>query len=168
MAEKKAEAAPAQGGKKKLLLFIAIGTVLVLVSGVIAYLLLGKEEETPRPNLANEVSQVGAAKGEGPATIGPMIEIESFVVNIIDDKDSRYLKAAITLEMDSPEAVVEVKERMPQVRDAILLLVGNKTYNEVRDLQGKLQLRVELMQKISDIVRGGKVRRIYFTDFVVQ
>ncbi len=168
MAEKKDEAAPAKGGKKKLFMIIAIGSVLVIASGVVAYLLLGQEEEKPMPNLVNEVSQVGAAKGEGPGTIGPMVEIESFVINIIDDKDSRYLKAAITLEMDSPQAVAEVKERMPQVRDAILLLVGNKTYNEVRDLQGKLQLRIELMNKISEIVRGGKVRRIYFTDFVVQ
>jgi len=168
MAEKKAEANPEKGGRKKLVMIIAIGSVLAIAAGVIAYLLLGKEEGKPVSSLANEVSQVGAATGEGPVAIGPMVEIESFVININDDKDSRYLKAAITLEMDSPEAVAEVKTRMPQVRDAILLLIGNKSYNEVRDLQGKLQLRVELMNKVNEIVRGGKVRRIYFTDFVVQ
>ena len=31
----------------------------------------------------------------------------------------------------------EVEQRMPQVRDAVLLLIGNKTYEELQDLQGK-------------------------------
>jgi flagellar FliL protein len=57
---------------------------------------------------------------------------------------------------------------MPQLQDAILLLVGNKTFDELRDLQGKLQLRAELMEKLNKIMQKGQVRKIYFTDFVVQ
>ena len=57
---------------------------------------------------------------------------------------------------------------MPQIKDAILLLVGNKTYTELNDLQGKIQLRAELINKINSILKQGKVKRIYFTDFVVQ
>jgi flagellar FliL protein len=57
---------------------------------------------------------------------------------------------------------------MPQIKDAVLLLIGNKTFNELNDLQGKIQLRAELINKINSILPKGKVKRIYFTDFVVQ
>ena len=57
---------------------------------------------------------------------------------------------------------------MPQVRDAVLLLIGNKTYEELQDLQGKKQLKAELMNKINSFLQTGKVSSVYFTNFVVQ
>ena len=57
---------------------------------------------------------------------------------------------------------------MPQIRDAILLLVGNKTFEELQDLQGKKQLKAELLSKINAILQSGQAKSIYFTDFVVQ
>jgi len=100
--------------------------------------------------------------------IGPMINIEEFIVNILDGEDTRYLKVAITLEFDKEDATKEVSVRMPQIRDAILLLIGNKTFDELRDLQGKMQLRAELVGRINTIVQRSKVENIYFTDFVIQ
>ncbi len=63
---------------------------------------------------------------------------------------------------------MELNERMPQIKDAVLLLVGNKTFDELRDMQGKIQLRAELINRLNGILVKGKVKRIYFTDFVVQ
>ncbi len=100
--------------------------------------------------------------------VGPMVNIESFIVNILDDQESRYLKAAITLEVANEEVSVELMQRMAQVKDSILLLIGNKTFSELNDLQGKMQLRAELLNKVNSILLKGKVKRIYFTDFVVQ
>jgi flagellar FliL protein len=57
---------------------------------------------------------------------------------------------------------------MPQIRDAILLLVGNKTFEELQDLEGKKQLKAEIMSKINGILQTGKVKAIFFTEFVVQ
>jgi flagellar FliL protein len=57
---------------------------------------------------------------------------------------------------------------MPQIRDAILLLIGNKTFAELSDLQGKLQLRAEIIARLNKLLTTGKVKGIYFTEFVVQ
>ena len=62
----------------------------------------------------------------------------------------------------------EVEKRMPQMRDAILLLIGNKTYEELQDLQGKKQLKAEITSKINSFLKVGKVKAVYFTNFVVQ
>jgi flagellar FliL protein len=57
---------------------------------------------------------------------------------------------------------------MPQMRDAIILLISNKTFEELQDLQGKKQLKAELQSRINSILQTGKVTSIYFTNFVVQ
>lgn len=100
--------------------------------------------------------------------IGIMVDLDSFIVNILDDVETRYLKAAITLEVESEAVANELRQRMPQVKDSILLHVGNKTFAELNDLQGKLQLRAELLHQINGLLTSGRVRHIYFTDFVVQ
>jgi len=46
--------------------------------------------------------------------------------------------------------------------------MGSKTFDEIRDLQGKLQLRSEIIARVNEFLHDGKVNNIYFTDFVVQ
>lgn len=151
------------GGKGKLILIIA-GIVLVLVSvGVAAYLLGASSGGSSNDNGSEE-----AAQSQDNAAIGPMVDINDFIINILDKNETRYLKAAITIELDSEETAVEATERMAQIRDAILLLVGNKTFAELSDLQGKLQLRAEIIARLNKLLNTGKVKGIYFTEFVVQ
>ncbi len=164
------EQAPANKLSKKML-FIAAGVLVLLAGGgVTAFMLLGGDK--PAPQAAASGTAGGGTLAANPAgqaeVIGPMVDIEPFIVNILDQDGTRYLKAAITLEMADAKAVETVNQRMPQLRDAILLLIGNKTFNELSDLQGKLQLRSELLDRLNKILSNGSVRKIYFTDFVVQ
>ena len=152
----------AGGGKSKMMLFVIIGVVVLLVAvGVAAYLLGSKSaQNTP---VAAEVEETEKAEG-----VGPMVDVSDFIINILDKNETRYLKAAITLELENDETVIEVNERMPQIRDSVLLLVGNKTFAELNDLQGKLQLRAEIIVRLNKLLKKGKVKGIYFTEFVVQ
>lgn len=183
MAEKNNETAQeSAGGKKGPMKMILLGLiVLVLLAGVGAgaYMLGAKNSAASVNGKAADATATadkaegGAQPGEGGAAapasmLGPMVNIEPFIVNILDNQSTRYLKAALTLELSNKKTADEVTERMPQIRDAILLLVGNKTFGELSDLQGKMQLRAELISRLNGILTRGKVVRIYFTDFVVQ
>ena len=161
--EAAADSEEGSGSKKKLIIIIAAVLVLLIGAGVGAFLFLGGEKEE---KISPEEEQAQLEKQA--KEVGPMVNIDTFIVNISDDQESRYLKAAITLEVDTPEATMEINSRMPQIKDAILLLVGNKSFGELSDLQGKIQLRAELINKVNSILLKGKVKRIYFTDFVVQ
>lgn len=165
MAKKEAAEESEEGGGSKKMLIIIIAAVLVLLIGGGAgyfFFMGGEEEEKISPE------QEQAELEKQAKQVGPMVNIDSFIINILDDQESRYLKAAITIEVDSEEATMEINQRMPQLKDAILLLIGNKTFGELNDLQGKIQLRAELINEINSILLKGKVKRIYFTDFVVQ
>ena len=149
------------GSKTRMMIIIAVSVVLLIGIGVGAYLFFsGDQALTPEQEQALMERQA--------KEVGPMVHIDSFIVNIIDEGEVRYLKAAITLEAESDRVAAELNQRMPQLQDAILLLIGNKTFAELSDLQGRLQLRAELLNRINSLLLNGKVKRIYFTDFVVQ
>lgn len=175
MADKKKEEPKGEakaGGKSKLPLVLGLVVVVLLVAvGFGAYYFGASRATTtaaPAPvDPAAAAAAAAAAEAEA-GKLGPLVELKDFIVNILDEQETRYLKASMTLELTSPETVAEVEQRMPQVRDAVILMVGSKTFGELSDLQGKLQLRAELGAQINQFLKVGKVKNIYFTDFVVQ
>jgi flagellar FliL protein len=168
MAEKKKEVAePQSGSKKKLFLIIGlIAVVLLGGGGTAAFLMMKKAPEAKEAK--DPAKQVPVPDLNQQADIGPQVNIEEFIVNIISGDTPHYVKASLTVELTNPEVKAEVEKRMPQMRDAILLLIGNKTFEELQDLQGKKQLKAELTSKINSFLKTGKVKAVYFTNFVVQ
>ncbi|MEE4241892.1 MAG: flagellar basal body-associated FliL family protein [Desulfopila sp.] len=171
MAEKKAAQktpdSPESGSKKKKIL-ILIGGLLLLI--ILAGTALGlffffKDDKSEEPESGSTVLVPELNKN---MNIGPMVNVDDFIVNIISAESKHYVKASFTLELSNEIVKEEVDRRMPQIRDSILLLLGNKTYEELQDLQGKKQLKAELMSKINAVLISGRVDSIYFTDFVVQ
>ena len=180
----KQDGAPADQGarKKKLIIIGAAALLLLLLLGGAAAFFLLKKDDTSKAGPEEQATAVQVPDMNPSTAIGPMIEIKEFVVNIISERDRHYVKAALTIELINDLTVVDKKtaatgndlakeeatQRMPQIRDSILLLIGNKTYEELQDLQGKKQLKAELASKIDSILQRGKVKEIYLTDFVVQ
>ena len=157
----------AGGGRKKLVVMVAAVLVLLLAGGAAWYFLVYKKAEAARQAEASKAAAIAKTVPEE-AQIGPMVEIKEFVVNIIGQDVSHYVKASMSLELDREATLDEVNKRMPQIRDAILLLIGNKTYEELQDIQGKNQIKAEVKSKINAFLKTGKVNNVYLTDFVVQ
>jgi flagellar protein FliL len=170
MAEKPKEVASDSNPKKKKL-FLIIGLIAVVLlagGGTTAFFLLKKE---PPAKETKDPAKHGAATpehGQPAADIGPQVNIEEFIVNIISGDAAHYVKVSLTVELTNEEVKGEVEKRMPQIRDAILLLIGNKTFEELQDLQGKKQLKAEITGKMNSFLKAGKVKAIYITNFVVQ
>jgi flagellar FliL protein len=78
------------------------------------------------------------------------------------------LKLTLKLDVDSEAVSTELSTRIPQIRDAVLVLLSSKDVNAVRTTQGKFQLRDEITQRINGLLKKPGVRSVYFTDFVVQ
>jgi flagellar FliL protein len=168
--EKKKDEPVKGGGKSKLIIIIAAVVLLLGAGGAAYYFLVFKPHQLELQKKKEEESKAAALIKPIPdeAKIGPMVEIKEFVVNIIGEDATHYVKASLTLELDKEAAVQEVGKRMPQIRDAILLLISNKTFAELQDTQGKNQVKAELKSKINSFLKTGSVNNIYLTDFVVQ
>ncbi len=117
--------------------------------------------------LALVAAEGGEESSEG-RHIGKIVPLDSFVVNISDRERDRYLKLKTELELSMPELSDELDQRMPQIRDLIISLLGSKSFEEVRTIEGKNFLREEILLRINSLLISGKVKRVFFTEFVVQ
>ena len=105
---------------------------------------------------------------ENQELIGPILSLDTFIVNLIGDRGKNYLKAKIELELDSEKATAEINTRLPQIRDSILTLLSSKSNEDINSLEGKYQLRAEILTTINQYLKTGKIKNVYFTDFIVQ
>ena len=102
------------------------------------------------------------------ADLGIMYPMEPFIVNLLDTGGKRYLKVKMELEIPTEHLTEEITKRNAQLRDTILLLLTSKKFEDVNRLDGKFQLRNELIFGINQVLQSGKIKSLYFTEFVVQ
>jgi flagellar FliL protein len=147
---------------KIFLLGIPLLILLIAGGGAAAYFLgVFGGSKSPESELSeNDTLQI--------KPLGPLLKMEDFVVNIMQKDSTRFLKMGITLEAKNIESSQRINNRMTQITDAILLLVGNKQFDQIKDLQGKLQLKADLITHINSLIGKDEVTDIFFTDFVVQ
>jgi flagellar FliL protein len=62
----------------------------------------------------------------------------------------------------------ELAKRMPQIRDAILMILPTKRYADISTTEGKTALREEILNAVNGLLASGQVSRIYFKEFVIQ
>jgi len=96
--------------------------------------------------------------------------IEPFIVNLLDQTGlgKRYLKITIELELLGEESGEVADAHKTRLKDTILLLLSGLAFNEINTIEGKLDLKQSLLSRINQVLGTGIVRRIYFTEFVVQ
>jgi flagellar FliL protein len=104
------------------------------------------------------------------SAIGMTHPLESFIVNLMDKAGlgKRYLKVKIMLEVGGEEDVRTVEQHTPQLRDNVLLQLSSRSFNDINTVEGKLELKQALLTGINQVLGESIVRRIYFTEFVVQ
>jgi flagellar FliL protein len=148
MADKKEAAAGAAGGKKKPLLLVVIGLVVVLLvgGGAAAWFLLGaKSDKADADQEAEEAEEVSAKSAKPPV----FLTLEPFTVNLASENADRYLQVGIDLKLSDAAVAEKVKQHLPEVRNAILLLLTSKQVEDIATLEGKMRLREEIRDAVN-------------------
>ena len=73
--------------------------------------------------------------------------LEPFTVNLADAKGERYAQIGITLQLDGPAADELLKERLPAVRNEVLLLIASKRIEELLSDDGKRLLAQQIRMR---------------------
>lgn len=157
-----------EGEKKKsplkLIIIIVAALAILGAGGYFAMDMFMGEDETTAAEGGADAEQ--AAADEEPLTV---LALEPFIVNLADPSGKRYLKLALTIDCKNEETKQMLENRMPKIRDSILLLLTSKEYSQIYPVDGKIRLRNEVLQKINAALGGtGEVHAVYFTEFVIQ
>ena len=175
--------APAPGkGKKKLIILVAIIAVLAIAAAA-AFVLLkqrhGPEEEE--------------AASKAVVTVPTFLPLDSLVVNLADPGGARFAQIGITLELADEKTATMVKQYLPSIRNGVLMLVSQRTSEELLERDGKERLAADVLNEVSAPLGYGKqakkrvrdedaeeedgerrrppknpVRRVLFSSFIIQ
>jgi len=72
------------------------------------------------------------------------------------------------LELVAPNDADKLTERLPQVRDRVLMILPSKRFEDIASMEGKTALRSEVINKLNSLFAKSVISNIYFTEFVVQ
>jgi flagellar FliL protein len=147
--------------KKRFLLMVMVVTFLALLGagGYFAY----------RTFLTPPVEAKPSAPAPQPkVTMGPVVPLDPFLVNLADPGRPRFLKVVVQLELDSDAVTGELETLKPKVRDALLTLLASKTSEDLTTVADKERLRNEIIHRLNSFLSVGRVVEVYFTQFVVQ
>jgi flagellar protein FliL len=156
-ADGKTAPAPKAGGSKLLTLLVAAN---LAASG--AGVFLGLRH---KPVVISMAAPPASAERAKP---GPVVALDPFVVNLNEAATSRYLKATFEIEVTGEKAAEELAADKRGVRDEVLRYLSSLSVAETLGEANKDKIQTEIVSRVDRQLGGGKVRRLYFSDFVVQ
>jgi flagellar FliL protein len=159
-------------------LLILMGLVLVLVLGMGGgmFMIWSKlSAVSPKAVVPETGAEVTPDKAK-PEEIGAVVSVDTFIVNLADTGGNRYLRVTMDLELAGKPADKsagktagdELAKRMPQIRDAILMILSTKRYVDISTPEGKTALREEILNAANGLLASSQISRIYFKEFVIQ
>ena len=150
IADPTAGAVPVKRGKKKLMIYGAAGLVLAIAiaGGAVVYI---KQRAAHAAAAAGDDDGVAgdhaAAPKVDPKNAPVYLPLDPFVVNLADKEADRYAQIGVTFELSQGSSAEELKAYMPSIRNAILLILANKTSRDLIDRAGKEQLAQEILRE---------------------
>ena len=147
------------------LIFLIVAVLLVVTLGLAGgfFMMWNKLSDlNTQANAAVEDQQ------DQTAALGTLFPLDTFIVNLADQERSRYLRVTMDLELAAATDTQKLTERLPQVRDRILMLLPSKRFADISSTEGKTALRDEIIGKLNGLFPGNVITDIFFTEFVVQ
>ena len=182
-AKSDADAGAKGAPKSKKMLVIVVGLVLVLaLGGGGAWFLMSKKAAASD----EDVEEVSHASPKTPPTFLPM---DNMVINLADPGGEKVAQVGITLELNDVKAVDKVKVYLPAIRSGILLLISQRTSEDLLQIEGKEKLAEDILAETMRPFGGGHavdpsdkkavakakkkalegpVRAVHFSSFIVQ
>lgn len=96
----------------------------------------------------------------------------NLIVNFEGGGRVRYLQLGIELMTRDEQALEALERHAPVIRNDLILLLSDKTYDELMTRNGKEALREAALEQVQAVLSerygGPGVEKLYFTNFVMQ
>jgi flagellar FliL protein len=164
---------PAARGKKPILLIVLVIINMAVVAGVGVMVHLGQKKKEKEPHIDDVIkgekeAQLEDIRKANEEFIGALVPLETFLVNLADSRGSKIAKVNMELEVEGEKVEQEIEKRKPQIRDIIIFLLSSKNREQVSSRAGKDQLKGEIRDTVNSFLTKGKIKRVYFTEFILN
>ena len=170
------DAPPAKGSSKLMIILGAIGLVLISAGAPTTFFILKEKNHSATEELSADAAVQGEPPvaeghddeeqiGEDEERLGAILPLETFLINL---DGGRYLRAQVQLEfvgMNVPSVFVR---NQVVIRDGLISLMSRKKSEELGLAKGRDTMKTEIKDLINEIVKREEVKRVFFTQFVIQ
>jgi flagellar FliL protein len=94
--------------------------------------------------------------------------LDNLVLNPAESGGTRFLLLSISFQVKDAATLEAMKARDAEMRDAVLVTVGNRTVEQLATVGVRDSLKHELQLAAKKLFRKSVVRRVYFPQFVIQ
>jgi flagellar FliL protein len=174
-----AESAPRKNRTKLLLIIIIVMLLLVMLGAGAAFLLIsGNHDDEAIDDEEDVVQDEGASKRKKTGVPPAFLNFDRITVNLRSEPGtgSVFIQVGITLELDDPAAEALIKSHMPRITNNVILILSEKTEEELLAREGKENLAREIRDAINMTVNppakgkkpAGPVLAVLFPFFLIQ
>ena len=139
------QSAPAPAKSKKMLIIVAALVLLLVLASIGAYIFISKRNAAAEEGDERVVSH--AVSRDKPKAPPVYLPLDPMVVNLADPGGEKVAQVGITLEVIDVKASDTVKAYLPTIRSSVLLLISQKTAEELLKPEGKEQLASDILRK---------------------
>ena len=176
------ESAPKEKKSSNMLMIIIIVVlILIIIIGAVVAVLLMSGDDAVDATAAPQVKEKAVSNASNTRTtndaynntrkldqIGTLYPLDTFTVNLKSDSGRRYLKVTMSLELEGEELSMELDAKAPVLRDRIIRILSSKTLEEISSKKGKQKVTEQIMDALNAMLTDGRIKGIYFTEFVIQ
>lgn len=145
----------AKPAKSKKMLIIGLVVVLVLaLGGGGAFFYISKQRAAAEEGDGDAPAK--AASHAGPKAAPAYLPLDNMVVNLSDPGGERVAQVGITLEVLDAHAADTVKAFLPTIRSGILMLISQRTAEELLTQEGKQKLAKDILREATLPFGGGE------------
>lgn len=153
--------------KKNIIIIAAVSLLVLAIIGG-GFFMLWQKLSSLDASREDSESNKHAEKNVQGGGIGPIFSLEPFIVNLSDQGGKRYLRVTMGLELGDPKYAEELTKRLPQVRDTVLMILPSRKVEDLQISDGKNALRTEIQTNLNGLLGKEMIKKIYFTEFVIQ
>ncbi|NGP87393.1 flagellar basal body-associated FliL family protein [Fodinibius halophilus] len=95
-------------------------------------------------------------------------QLEQIIVNPANTNGKRYFLVKLSLELVKKEEVMLIKENKSKIRNDLIKYLSARSVSELQGIEGKEELRFELVQIINQAIGKRSVRNLYYSKYVMQ
>ncbi len=161
------------GNKKRLIMIVAgLGLVIVIVLVAWIFFFSGSDEDENIPLDSFPVTQEGIQPGleqNAEMIFEDIVVLEPFErIPLKGNSAMGTISLTILLELTEHQYRKQVYTMEDRIRNIIAGQIREMTWLELRNPEGKIKLKYELLKRMNSIFPKVTVRHIYFTNFIMQ
>ncbi|MCB1156096.1 MAG: flagellar basal body-associated FliL family protein [Leptospiraceae bacterium] len=146
------------------LIYIALGILGILIVTVISVFVAQKTATS----VYKQQKNIALVKAPPPLEVFNFPD--EFRINTADVGEVHFIKLKLAFGYEEGQLTLgnELVKRSPQMQNIINLIISRKTKEDLKTTVQQLDLREEIKAHINHILSEGKIKEVYFKEFIVN